>query len=390
MNCTHILRLSPDLGGRLKKLTGFANYPIDLGGEWIHVPPAILDTIADVDAGEERPTQDIDTVLYLDTYQEYDDGEWVTQNFDSSKTDYKFVDYTWYDYFNDWIAPDLRANIVTKCQVKEIDNEVASHHSTVHCADGRTFTADRVIVTAPMSILSTDIKFKPALPSQVTAAINAYDMLPGLKVFMKFNKKFFHEAFEFASDFVGITGEENERYFYSPGFGQKEDPEGNYVLGIFAVGKNATKFIDKPSQEIYQDILKQLDAAYDGQATKHYKGEGHIQNWSKEPFARGAYTHLSGNYDSVLETLRAPRFDKRLYFAGEAIPAEGYMNGFAHEAALSGRSAAQKIIKVSDFSEERRTLNNESSSAGVAADMTGINAAWGFGSLVWFLARKMW
>ena len=319
--------LSPDLGGRLKKLTGFANYPIDLIGEWIHVQPAILDTIAEVDAGDERPTQGIDTVRYSDTYQENDDGTWVPKNFDSSKTDYKFVDYTWYDYFNDWIAPDLRANIVNDCKVDEIDNQVASHLSTVNCADGRSFTAKRVIATTPMSILaSNDITFQPSLPAKVTTAINAYDMLPGLKVFLKFKEKFFHEAFEFASDFVGITGEDNERYFYSSAFGQEVDPEGNHVLGIFAVGEPAREFIDKPSQEMFQDILKQLDAAYSVNVTDLYTGQGHIQNWSKEPFARGAYTHLSGNYDSVLETMRTPRFDKRLYFAGEAIPAKGYKN----------------------------------------------------------------
>ena len=35
-----ILEASDRLGGRLQKLEGFASFPIDIGGEWIHLEPA--------------------------------------------------------------------------------------------------------------------------------------------------------------------------------------------------------------------------------------------------------------------------------------------------------------------------------------------------------------
>jgi len=41
-----ILEASSVYGGRLKKAENFANFPLDLGAEWIHVDPKILGEIA--------------------------------------------------------------------------------------------------------------------------------------------------------------------------------------------------------------------------------------------------------------------------------------------------------------------------------------------------------
>lgn len=40
-----ILEADGRLGGRLLKTDDFASFPIDLGGEWIHVKPSVLDEI---------------------------------------------------------------------------------------------------------------------------------------------------------------------------------------------------------------------------------------------------------------------------------------------------------------------------------------------------------
>lgn len=40
-----ILEASSNYGGRMKRTTEFANFPIPLGAEWIHVKPNILEEI---------------------------------------------------------------------------------------------------------------------------------------------------------------------------------------------------------------------------------------------------------------------------------------------------------------------------------------------------------
>jgi hypothetical protein len=79
------------IGGRLQKLTSLADFPIDIGGEWIHVDPIILNEIYDDPAV--FATDSIETVPYDTTFVEYEEGEWYTSDWVS--TDFKFVNYTW-------------------------------------------------------------------------------------------------------------------------------------------------------------------------------------------------------------------------------------------------------------------------------------------------------
>ena len=165
------------------------------------------------------------------------------------------VNFTWFDFFNDYIAPDVIENLVLNCQVDFI--EWSTSPVEVSCSDGRQWTADHVIVTVPIKILQDkDIVFQPALPEAVREAVEKYTFMPGLKVFMKFKEPFYREAFEFATDYEGVKIESSGRYFYSVAFGQ--DTEQN-VLGIFAVGDPAKKFINMSDDEVFTTILAQLD-----------------------------------------------------------------------------------------------------------------------------------
>mgnify|MGYP000148815370 CR=1 FL=1 len=384
-NLSHkVLEASSKLGGRLQKLTGFADFPIDVGGEWIHKPPTVLDDIYDADSSDpEKPTSDIETTAYVKTYDEWDDNEWVTQAFDSQ--DFKFVNYTWFDYFDEWIAPSL--NIEYDCAVTRLDWSASPVQ--VECANGKQFTAQHVIVTASMGVLQKDdIQFVPALPADIQSAINTYWMMSGLKVFMKFEERFYREAFEFASDFQRDGYEKGERYFYNVAYGQTTE---NNVLGVFQVGDPATRFLTMTDQEIYDDILQQLDGVYDGQATPNFV-EGFVQNWNEQLFVKGAYTDLSDDDDELngIEVMRQS-LDDRVFFAGEAIPASGYEYGFAHEAAFSGRAAAAKVVTLLKGGEPSGSDSNTTSSAFSARAMsTSIqHCLLSFGLLALCLTRKL-
>ena len=63
-----ILEASNKIGGRLQKLDTFADFPIDIGGEWIHVKPTVLDRIYADPEDPEQPTADIRTTPYVENY----------------------------------------------------------------------------------------------------------------------------------------------------------------------------------------------------------------------------------------------------------------------------------------------------------------------------------
>ena len=71
-------------------------------------------------------------------------------------------------------------------------------------------------------------------------------------------------------------------------------------------------------EEIINKILQELDEMFDGKATANYKNHV-IQNWSKEPYIRGAYTFPSDDAGrDYIDTLKRP-IDNKIYFAGEAM-----------------------------------------------------------------------
>ena len=90
------------------------------------------------------------------------------------------------------------------------------------------------------------------------------------------------------------------------------------VLGLFVDGERATQITSLENDDAVLDyVLNELDNIFDGQATKYYLKHV-VQNWSREPFIRGTYSHRK----SSVETLSAPVTDK-IYFAGEAMNLKG-------------------------------------------------------------------
>jgi hypothetical protein len=330
--------ISPqDIGGRLQKIENFAkDFPIDIGGEWIHVHPSILDVLA-----YDNATEQLNIIQYLSEYEEWDGLQWETVAFNS--TDYKFVGYTWFDFFNDYLAPFVEDNLYLNCQVTAIDWSSSSSKNSVQCADGRQWLADHVIVTASIKILQDgDIQFTPPLPTDTRDAIEAIQMMSGLKVFLKFSARFYKDAFEFATDYQGILI--GQRYYYDATYGQPTDEN---VLGLFAVGDAADPFVVLSDNEIVTLILDQLDSVFGGQASATFI-EAYVKNWNEVPFIRGAYSRLP-DIDALLwpiPTLRnSTKTRNRIFFAGEAIPVD-WEWGFAHGAALSGRFAAERILAL--------------------------------------------
>lgn len=341
-----ILEASDRLGGRLKKLDGFASFPIDLGGEWLHVEHEVLQEISQDESILDR----VDTVLHVpDSYRIWNGPEagfgldYMNFATEEDLTDYMFVNYTWFDFFNDTIAiQGVRDSVVFGCQVTTIDYSDAASNVTATCSNGDTHQGTHIMVTAPLQILKDgDINFIPNLPDTHLDALANITMPPGYKIFLKFQQAFYPEMFQSSVDPIGLL-------FYDETYGETT-PEGEHILGVFVSDDAAEESASWNDTILLDHTLDLLDEMFDGSATQYFV-EGVVQNWVQEPYIRGTYSHYSSwrDVDALKEPISVSSDEDRpvLFLAGEALPAthRDYGTAMAHGAALSGKETAEWIL----------------------------------------------
>ncbi len=335
-----ILEASSVHGGRVKKIAGFANFPIDVGAEWIHKwieaePPLLKNLIADAEPN--FPTFQDNS----DNYKVWSNGKLtepkVLNLFNGDSSDYKFSSSTWFDFFDQLVkSSSLKERIVYNSPVNTIDYR--SDRITVETTSGKKYHADKVLVTVPITILQRgDITFKPELPAKQIAAINKEHMPGGLKVFMEFTENFYPEVLFPNGLLKGALG--GNYMYYDECFGKDSTKN---ILGLFAVDKPSEKYTSlKTDEAIIKFILNELDIMFDGKASKYYV-KHIIQNWSLEPFIRGSYSKMKGNP----EKMSAPVANK-IFFAGEAMNTNGHTIA-VHGASESAYIALENMLKKRD------------------------------------------
>lgn len=326
-----LLEASAVFGGRVKKTDTFADFPIDLGAEWLHDQPSIFKDLIN----DENVEGSIDMISYQpEEIHFWNNGTLSETNFGSHfYREYKFKRTTWFDFFEDFIIP----HISDKTEFNKVITEVDYSDSTVTVTteSGETYTGDRVIMTVPITILKSDlISFNPELPANFQQTISDISVPPGLKVFMEFSERFYPDLLGMGSV---IENGNAERIYYDAAF--KKDSNKN-ILALFQVGPEASDLTDLTDDEIIAAVLAQLDEVYDGKASATYMNHV-IQNWSKEPYIQGSYTFLEwSQYEATNEM--AQGVNDKLYFAGEAYHQQA--NSTVHGAAFTGRDAVLKII----------------------------------------------
>lgn len=186
-----ILEASQSIGGRMKRTDEFVDFPIPLGAEWLHVS---VDELAEFTSGIDT---DIETELkgYSEEDQigYYEDGELshysIYEAFGNSFNDQKFINSTWFDFFNEYIGPDIRSRIRLNTPVKSI--EYSGRGVTATDSNGASYNADKIIVTVPLKVLQKEaITFDPGLSSPKKTAIGNAPICGGIKVFLKFQRNF--------------------------------------------------------------------------------------------------------------------------------------------------------------------------------------------------------
>lgn len=331
-----ILEATDHYGGRIQKNEDFADFPIDIGAEWIHADKSILNELIDV-AGAEP---DVETILY----QPYDwyhyDGveynqipEWqLDLYYASAIIEYKFKNTTWFDYVSEHFAQEVEQHIVYNSYVNKID--YSGEQVVVTTTNGTEYSTDKVILTVSLGVLKSNaITFVPALPDEKTAAVESVEFLPGIKLFMKFSEKFYPDIISFESP----TG---EKVYYDVAYFKEAN---DHILGLLSTGTSTEEYYALgDEQAIIDNVLAELDNLLGGVASQHYTGEYLLENWGQQVYTLGTWSNPSDNCPPDLKT----PVDDKLFFAGETYDVDdsNYLRGSVQGAIKSGYNAATAII----------------------------------------------
>ena len=366
-----ILEASSQWGGRTLEFTNLTSssssssssatgVPLDLGAEWLHYHPDILQDLLlfDNDDEKEKETSLLpETIVYRpETYRSRSGfSNWIRYFY----TDYKFLNTTWYSYLKTFIYSHVANEVHTNSIVDTVDysgpksgSDNGGNQIQIILRDtDDVITADKVIVATPVSILQNrDITFIPTLPNDKWNAIDKVEFAPGLKVWLVFGTKFY-------DDWVLPQGirelvNEDKLYFdalWGKGLEHGDDINQEHILTLFEVGDRAFDHIEMTDEEIVLNLLAELDTIYNdgeeegrGEATKHYTGKYYVQNWSKQPFVQGAYSYNWNEIYDDVPTMQSA-ISKQIYFAGE-YTVQDYP-ATVTGASLSGRRTALRLIE---------------------------------------------
>mmetsp|Transcript_32607 Transcript_32607/g.96105 ORF Transcript_32607/g.96105 Transcript_32607/m.96105 type:complete len:532 (-) Transcript_32607:43-1638(-) len=325
----HVLESADTLGGRVQKSTTFAPYPLDLGASFVQYDDEIEAIV-----GVDRLAKPDNTGLPI------------------------FVNYTWWDFFNDIIAPKDKENVIEYgCRVVVVDYLAFSTNDDdnaimTQCDDGRSFFSHHVITTVPLSILRDGvIDFRPPLPRSMTTFHPGLPVWEGFKIFLEVRKANFLDESHIESIAPdGYLTETGENLFWKLSSVHETLENGNEIIAGYLLGDQSHPFIDLDDEAIIQEILELLDDQYDGEASRFYV-RGFVKNWSKDANVRG--TLSTWGYDKPVDE-GGPGYpsgaqniynSNKVWIAGEAFPIDG-SNGWVDSGAFSGDEAARQIIEL--------------------------------------------
>jgi len=328
-----LLEASSVLGGRMARDTTLADFPIDLGAEWIHDDPEVLGDIL----GLGWTLTDVETIVYRpQIYQFYDDGQLRDRNllrFTYAET--KFLDTTWYGFFERFVMPKIAPSVRLNTGVDLI--EQSADGVRVWTTAGDVLDAERVILATPISALQSGrIKIVSGFEDWKSEALSEVGFGQGLKVFLKFREQFYPDLLVEGSVWEQTDDSWDSKLYYSAAFGK--DTSDN-VLGLFNVAQEALPWSQLSTDRLVQSVLDELDAIYDG-APRALFEKSVTKLWSQEPHIGGSYS-MDNNSDYDIEEILAP-IDGRIYFAGEALG--GDAQSTVQGAAYSGVDAVERIL----------------------------------------------
>jgi monoamine oxidase len=206
---------------------------------------------------------------------------------------------------------------------------------TVTTTRGVAYEGAAVVVAVPLSILQSHrVDFNPPLPREKNQALESLMTGHVAKVVLKFKESFWpREPWIFIQD-------EPYRVCWDPGFGRAE---AGRILSVFAVGTYAAYLDTLSETEIIRTAIKGVSQMFDRDVTDIFE-EGKVMLWDKEPWIEGGYSYVPVGAFGSRQILAQP-LGQKLFFAGEAT-AHISNPATVHGAIESGWRSAEEIIAL--------------------------------------------
>lgn len=244
---------------------------------------------------------------------------------------------------------NVTPKIQTESPVKAIDYSADPVKITLE--NGSEITANKVVLTVPVTMLKNGITFTPPLPSDKMNALANIGMDPSMRLVLDFKKNFW------GKDGSLIWGGTKAPQYFSAGMGRSDL---NQTLTVTINGPKALELSNiGDSDTIVMNILSELDSIYNNQATPNIrvalppddeKMIYFIKDWTKEKYIQGGFSYPQvGTRIDTRKALGLPIGDS-LFFAGEATDVSGEagsLNGALASAERVVEDLVASITKVS-------------------------------------------
>ncbi|MFN8530272.1 MAG: NAD(P)/FAD-dependent oxidoreductase [Anaerolineae bacterium] len=389
-----ILEARDRIGGRIHTDTTFANYPLELGAEFIHGETAAtweyvrafgMETIevpryAKLRWGmparliEDLPDAQRTLIRDLfDTYNRLPEYESTYADCDASLADYfrakgfsgdaldiadvlfaqtccaRLEQLSCADFIREMKADhaghrDFRLKDGYKPLLDQIAAPLdirlnvivrridwAASQVTVTAESGESFTARRCIITLPIGVLQRNtVQFDPPLSPHKRDAIRAYYLGAASKFVVKAARR----AWDADLIFMAYTGDSVR--WWTPGYGRGESADP--LITLFVTADKADRFEnfgDPTTALALANLNQMLGESVEVVSTKYVR-------WASDPFAWGGYASLPAGTAWARPALAEPESD-RLFFAGESTAYETNPQT-VHGAIESGWRAAREVI----------------------------------------------
>ncbi len=390
-----ILEASDRVGGRIRHLEGFADFPVELGAEEVHglencLVPLVKEAGAELIRHETlhdyirydgklisleaaRAGEDLrEAFEFVDTVSHFQGPAWTVEQCIVAR---HLPGHAWHyldsrlgvehgttldrlgmrgfaGYERNWqlreenytvrqpyvrvldpLLDKVRDRIRFGATVSRVEWD--GPQAVVCLEGGENMRADAVIFTGSVAVLrDAPPEFSPPLPPEKREAVLSIGMDGGMKIVLKFQHRFWPE------DMYFLHSDTFWPQFWTPGNGRDGRA---HILTAFVSGTRAD-FLRQLEVDLVEFALGELDRIFGGRVASGLFEDAHVADWTTEPFVSGLYSFpLAHTEPRHREALAAPLGGK-LFFAGEATDLEGH-SGTVHGAIATGRRAADEVLR---------------------------------------------
>uniref|UniRef100_A0A672IRF9 CW-type domain-containing protein n=1 Tax=Salarias fasciatus TaxID=181472 RepID=A0A672IRF9_SALFA len=206
-------------------------------------------------------------------------------------------------------------DIRTKTPVQAID--YSGDIVKVTCSDGSQWTAQKVLVTVPLTLLQTNvIQFKPPLPERKLKAIHSLGAGIIEKMALQFPYRFWDKKIQGADYFGHIPPGPEKRGMFSVFYDL--DPQRKQAVLMSVISGDAVPAVrDMEDKEVVNECMKVLRELFKEQEVPE-PTNFFLTHWSKDTWSQMSYSFVKTGGSGEAYDILAEDVQGKVFFAGEA------------------------------------------------------------------------